>query len=97
MKNILSNLNKAFDSRVRVGIMSILLKSNWVDSTTLKNTLQVTDGNLSSHLSSLEKQNMIKLKKQFIENKPKTSYKISRNGLRKFNEHLNALEKLINR
>ncbi len=97
MKNILSNLNKAFDSRVRVGIMSILLKSNWVDFTTLKNTLQVTDGNLSSHLSSLEKQNMIKLKKQFIENKPKTSYKISRNGLRKFNEHLNALEKLINR
>lgn len=97
MKNILSNLNKAFDSRVRVGIMSILLKSNWVDFTALKNTLQVTDGNLSSHLSSLEKQNMIKLKKQFIENKPKTSYKISRNGLRKFNEHLNALEKLINR
>jgi len=97
MKNILSNLNKAFDSRVRVGIMSILLKSNWVDFTALKNTLQVTDGNLSSHLSLLEKQNMIKLKKQFIENKPKTSYKISRNGLRKFNEHLNALEKLINR
>jgi DNA-binding HxlR family transcriptional regulator len=97
MKNLLSSLNKAFDSRVRVGIMSILLKSNWIDFTTLKNTLQVTDGNLSSHLSSLEKQNMIKLKKQFIENKPKTSYKISRNGLRKFNEHLNALEKLINR
>lgn len=94
MKDIISNLNKAFDNRVRVGIMSILLKSNWVDFTTLRNTMEVTDGNLSSHLSSLEKQNMIKLKKQFINKRPKTSYKISRNGLRKFTEHLDAFNKL---
>jgi len=97
MEELLSNLNKSFDNRIRIGIMSILLRSNWVDFTTLKNTLKATDGNLSSHLSSLEKQNMIKLKKQFINNRPKTSYKISRNGLRKFTLHLNALEILIKR
>ena len=97
MKELLSNLNKAFDNRIRIGIMSILLRGNWVDFTTLRDTLKATDGNLSSHLSSLEKQNMIKLKKQFINNRPKTSYKVSRNGLRKFTLHLNALEELIKR
>ena len=75
MKELLSDLNKAFDNRIRFGIMSVLMRNNWVDFTTLRNTLQATDGNLSSHLSSLEKQNMIKLKKQFIGNRPKTSYK----------------------
>jgi DNA-binding HxlR family transcriptional regulator len=97
MKELLSNLDKAFDNRMRIGIMSILLRSNWVDFTTLRNTLKATDGNLSSHLSTLEKHNMIKLKKQFVNNRPKTSYKISRNGLRKFTLHLDALEKLIKR
>ena len=97
MEDKLSNLNKAFENRIRIGIMHILLKNNWVDFTTLKKILNVTDGNLSSHLSSLEKQNMIKLKKQFIDNRPKTSYKISRNGIRKFNLHLDALEYVIKR
>jgi len=95
MKTIISDLNKTFDNRIRVGVMSILMRSNWVDFVTLRNTLEATDGNLSSHLSALEKQNMIKLKKQFVNNRPKTSYKISRNGLRKFTEHLIAYEKLI--
>ena len=95
MKNIISNLNKTFDSRIRVGIMSILMRNSWVDFVTLRNTLQATDGNLSSHLSALEKVNMIKLKRQFVDNRPKTSYKITRNGLRKFTQHLNALEELI--
>ncbi len=97
MEDKLSNLNKAFENRIRIGIMHVLLKNNWVDFTTLKKILNVTDGNLSSHLSSLEKQNMIKLKKQFIDNRPKTSYKISRNGNRKFNLHLDALEYVIKR
>lgn len=97
MKEIITNLNKAFDNRIRIGIMSVLLKSNWMDFTTLRNTLQATDGNLSCHLSALEKQNMIKLKKQFVGNRPKTSYKITHNGLRKFTRHLNALDDLIKR
>ncbi len=95
MKDVISNLNKAFDSRIRVGIMSVLMRNNWVDFTSLREMLDVTDGNLSSHLSALDKLNFIKIKKQFVNNKPKTSYKISRQGLRKFTEHLKAYEKLI--
>jgi DNA-binding HxlR family transcriptional regulator len=94
MKEEFDKLNKLFDSRIRVGVMSILMKANWVDFSTIKKTLGATDGNLSSHLSTLEKHNIIKLKKQFINNRPKTSYKINRQGLRKFAEHLEAFEKL---
>lgn len=95
MKEILSKLNKAFDSRIRVGVMSILMESNWVDFTTIRDTLGATDGNISSHLAFLEKQNMIKLKRQFVGNRPKTSYKITRNGLRKFSEHLEVFKMLM--
>lgn len=95
MKEIITNLSKTFDSRIRVGIMSILMRSAWVDFTTLRDTLQVTDGNLSSHLSALEKENMVKVKKQFVKNRPRSSYKITRNGLRKFTLHLEAFGKLI--
>ncbi len=95
MKEIISNLSKTFNSRIRVGIMSVLMRADWVDFTTLRDMLQATDGNLSSHLSALEKENMLKLKKQFIKNKPRTNYKITRNGLRKFTLHLEAFEKLI--
>lgn len=75
--------------------MSILLREGWVDFTVLRDTLQATDGNLSSHLSALEKENMLKIKKQFVKNRPRTSYKITRNGLRRFTLHLEAFEKLI--
>ncbi|NQU35812.1 MAG: transcriptional regulator [Bacteroidetes bacterium] len=95
MKEILSSLNKSFDSRVRVGIMSILLRSNWVDFTTIRNTLGATDGNISNHLSALQKHNMIKTKKEFVSNRPKTSYKITRQGIRKFTDHLSVFEKLL--
>ena len=95
MKEIISNLSKTFDSRIRVGIMSILMKSDWVDFTTLRDTLQLTDGNLSSHLRALEKENMLKVKKHFVKNRPRSSYKITRNGLRKFRLHLDTFEKLI--
>lgn len=94
MLEALNKLNKTFDNRIRVGIMSILIKSNWVDFTAIRDALGATDGNISSHLSSLEKQNMIKLKKQFVGNRPRTSFKITRNGLRKFTEHLAAFEEL---
>lgn len=95
MKNYIHALNKAFESRVRLGIMSILIVNDFVDFGTLKQQLQITDGNLASHLSSLEKLQYIETKKQFIGKKPNTSYAITIVGKNAFGEHLNALEKLI--
>ncbi len=96
MKDIISGLNKAFDSRVRLGIMSVLSVNESVDFNTMKELLNVTDGNLASHLKALEKENIIEVKKQFLGRKPNTSYMITTLGEKLFKEHIDALEKLIN-
>lgn len=95
MKNYIEELNKAFESRVRLGIMSILMVNDFIDFGTLKEQLQITDGNLASHLSALEKLQYIEVRKQFIGKKPNTSYAVTEAGKKAFSEHLTALEKLI--
>lgn len=92
---MIGELNKAFESRVRLGIMSILLVNESVDFNTLKELLQVTDGNIASHITALEKFNYIEIRKQFIGKKPNTSYAVTTLGKKAFAEHLDALEKLI--
>lgn len=96
MKNFIEDLNKAFESRVRLGIMSILMVNDSVEFSTIKEQLDVTDGNLASHINALEKQEYIIVKKKFIGKKPNTSFSATPLGKKAFVEHLNALEKLIN-
>ncbi len=95
MKNYIAALNKAFESRVRLGIMSVLLVNDTVDFGTLKEQLQLTDGNMASHLSALEKADYISVTKQFIGKKPNTTYAVTVEGRKAFSDHLDALEKLI--
>ncbi len=95
MKDIIENINKLFESRVRLGIMSILLVNESADFNSLKETLEVTDGNLASHLSVLENNKYIKVYKKFIGKKPNTTYSVTQAGKKAFAEHLDALEKLI--
>jgi hypothetical protein len=97
VRNFIENLNKAFESRVRLGIMSILMVNETVDFGTLKEQLQITDGNMASHLSALEKLKYIEITKQFIGKKPNTSYAASALGKKAFSDHLDALERLINK
>lgn len=97
MKDIISNINKIFESRIRLGIMSVLMVNDWVDFKTLKELLELTDGNLASHLKSLEQAQMIEIRKQFLSRKPNTSYKVTDLGRQKFQQHLIALENLINK
>lgn len=95
MKDIFENINKAFENKVRLGVMSILMVNTWYDFNGLKELLGVTDGNLASHLTSLEKINFIEVKKEFVGKKTKTSYKATTEGKNAFKNHLNALEILI--
>lgn len=67
----ISQLNKEFESRVRLGIMSVLMVNDWVDFNEMKQLLEVTDGNLASHSSALEKSNYIEIKKEFVGKKTK--------------------------
>lgn len=93
--SVIKKLNKAFDSRLRLGIMSVLVVNEWVEFNRLKEILEVTDGNLASHIAALEKLEYIDVKKQFVGKKPQTTYKVTRAGKKAFAEHLDALEKLI--
>ena len=95
MKNIILNINKAFDHRIRLGIMSVLIVNEYADFNTLKELLGATDGNLASHTKALEKVDFIKVEKQFIGRKPNTKYLATDLGRMEFKKHIEALEKLI--
>lgn len=95
MKEILTQLNKEFDHRVRLGIMSILMVDEWVDFNTLKERLDLTDGRLASHIRALEKAGYLEVRKRFIGRKPNTSYRATSGGRKAFEDHLEALEKLL--
>ena len=95
MKPNIHKLNKAFESRVRLGIMSVLMVNDSMDFNSLKELLQVTDGNLASHSSALEKEGLIHIKKEFAGKKTLTTYSATKIGIKAFEEHLDALEKLI--
>ena len=97
MKDLIANINKVFESRARLGIMSVLMVNDTYDFNSLKVTLNLTDGNLASHLKALEEKGMIKVNKQFIGRKPNTSYSATKTGIVDFQQHLKALEDLINR
>ncbi len=75
--------------------MAILVVNDWVDFNTLKKLLDASDGNLASHLTALEKKEYIRLKKEFVGRKPRTSYQATELGKKEFQAHLNALEKLL--
>ena len=96
MKNPISNLQKVFESRIRLGIMSALMVNDMLDFNALKELLALTDGNLASHLKSLEQQEIVVVSKQFIGRKPSTTYKATDHGKNLFRQHLAALEELIN-
>jgi hypothetical protein len=95
VKNFIDNLNKAFESRIRLGIMSILMVNDQVDFTMLKELLQITDGNIASHISGLEKLGYVSVTKQFVGKKPNTSYATTIAGKEAFTKHIQALEQLI--
>ena len=95
MKNLLDKLDKAFENRVRLGVMSALMANDYVDFNSLKELLNVTDGNLASHLKALENVEYIAMKKEFIGRKPNTKYSATKRGRSAFAQHLEALEQLI--
>jgi DNA-binding MarR family transcriptional regulator len=93
--SLIDNINKAFDHRIRLGIMSVLMVNDYADFKMLKELLGATDGNLASHAKALEKEEYIKVEKQFIGRKPNTRYSATKLGKLQFKKHIDALEKLI--
>lgn len=95
MKDFINGLHKAFESRIRLGIMAVLSANEDMDFNALKEYLDATDGNLATHLKALEKEEFIGIEKTFIGRKPNTRYFITKTGKKAFEDHLNTLEQLI--
>ncbi|HEV2830559.1 MAG TPA: transcriptional regulator [Chitinophagaceae bacterium] len=95
MKNPILGLNKIFDNRIRLGVMSVLIVNEEISFNDLKAMLEVTDGNLASHLVSLEENGFIKVHKGFIGRKTNTTYSITKLGEREFKNHVKVLEGMI--
>jgi DNA-binding MarR family transcriptional regulator len=95
VKNPITGLNKVFDNRIRLGVMSILMVNEEINFNDLKQMLEVTDGNLATHLVTLEDNGYIKVKKGFIGKKTNTTYSMTKAGEKAFTEHIAALENMI--
>lgn len=95
MNNPISQLNKVFDSRIRIGIMSALIVNEGMNFNDLKALIDVTDGNLATHMKTLEDNSFIKVEKGFIGRKTNTTYSITKAGEKAFRAHLDAMEKII--
>ena len=93
--NPISGLNKIFDNRVRLGVMSILMVNDEISFNDLKEVLEVTDGNLATHLQTLEEEGFLKVHKGVIGRKTNTTYSVTKAGEKSFSEHVAALEKMI--
>ncbi len=91
----IDNLNKIFDSRIRLGIMSALMVNSSMSYNEMKEILTITDGNLASHVKSLEENGFIKVQKGFIGKKTNTTYSVTKAGEKAFNAHIVALEQML--
>lgn len=91
----IDNLNKIFDSRIRLGIMSALMVNSSMSYNEMKEILNITDGNLASHVKSLEDNGFIKVQKGFIGKKTNTTYSVTKAGEKAFNAHIVALEQML--
>ncbi len=95
VNNPIAGLNKIFDNRIRLGVMSILVVNDEISFNDFKQMLEVTDGNLATHLVNLEENRLIKVHKGFIGRKTNTTYSITKTGEKAFKDHIAALEKII--
>lgn len=89
------DLHKAFESRIRLAIMSALMVNDKLDFTSLRELLDTSDGNLATHIKKLDKEGFIGTEKLFVKNKPNTRYYATEEGEKAFKEHLAALERII--
>jgi len=95
VNNPIAGLNKIFDNRIRLGVMSIVMVNEEISFNDLKQLLEVTDGNLATHLQTLEESGFLKVHKGFVGRKTNTTYSITKAGEKAFKDHVQALENMI--
>ena len=92
---ILDQFNKTFESKARLSIMSVLMVNESINFNSIKELLNLTDGNLATHVKALEEAGYITVQKEFIGRKPNTLYAVTTEGRTAFEDHLSVLERFI--
>ncbi len=83
--------------RTRLNVLTFLTESKAVSFGFLRDTLNLTDGNLSRHLRVLEEAEMVKIEKQFVGRRPLTTVSATPTGRTALTAHLGALQSVIDR
>jgi DNA-binding MarR family transcriptional regulator len=91
----LNNIDRLIHEPTRLMIMTQLYVVESADFLFLQHQLQITAGNLSSHLSKLEEAGYVEIVKEFIERKPHTALKLTKKGRDAFNEYRENIKKLF--
>lgn len=92
----LLHVNPILVDRIRLAIMAHLsLAKGSVDFNTLLQELELTKGNLSTHMRKLEAAGLIEIKKEFVGRKPKTSYLCTKSGKHELQAYLAAVEAVL--
>ena len=82
-------------SRIRLAIIALLISVEEAEFNFIKEKVNTTDGNLSVHIKKLEEAGYVSVKKEFVDRKPRTTYSLTKNGRKAFEDYLDNLEKLI--
>ena len=88
-------IDDTLHSRIRLAIVAALVSVEQADFNFLKQTVKTTDGNLSTHIRKLEDAGYVSSKKQFVDRKPQTTYKITEKGRRALEGYVSTLEKFL--
>lgn len=90
------SLDSLFHSRIRLAIVSALVKEKVLDFNALKKITAATEGNLSVHIRKLEEAEYLSVEKTFEGRKPKTNYTLTKEGRKAFGEYVSILESFLN-
>ena len=88
-------LDEIIHSRIRLAIIAVLIAVDESEFTFLKEKVNATDGNLSTHLKKLEESGYIAVSKSFENRKPVSRYMLTQKGRKAFEIYVERLEKLI--
>jgi DNA-binding transcriptional ArsR family regulator len=94
-KRLVEELDPLLHERGRLAIVSALAAAPRLTFTELRDTLEMTDGNLSVHLQKLEEKGYVTIAKQFVGRRPQTSCQLTRAGKLAFARYLDHLEALV--
>ncbi len=88
-------LDKVIHEKSRMAIMSMLAGSSKLSFTQLRNSLKMTDGNLTTHIRTLQKSGYVAVSKSFNENRPLTTCTLTASGIRAFSDYVSLLEGIV--